>query len=140
MARIRMRRPEVVSPLIPTASMADIAFLLLIFFLTSTIFRLENGLAVRLPAAESGERVTREDVSTIWVDRAGRMVIDDVQVDLDRVDEIMERKLGASGSLVVSLKIDREVSYGTGERLIGRLRAAGVRNVSFSSVRDLLLP
>ena len=140
MARIRMRRPEVVSPLIPTASMADIAFLLLIFFLTSTIFRLENGLAVRLPAAESGERVTREDVSTIWVDRAGRMVIDDVQVDLDRVDEIMERKLGASGSLVVSLKIDREVSYGTVERLIGRLRAAGVRNVSFSSVRDLLLP
>ena len=140
MARIRMRRPEVVSPLIPTASMADIAFLLLIFFLTSTIFRLENGLAVRLPAAESGERVTREDVSTIWVDRAGRMVIDDVQVDLDRVDEIMERKLGASGSLVVSLKIDREVSYGTVERLIGRLRAAGVRNVSFSSVRDLFLP
>ena len=40
---------------IPTSSMGDIAFLLLIFFMVTTIFREESGLPVELPRAEAGE-------------------------------------------------------------------------------------
>lgn len=50
MAKIKKAaRPET---LIPTASMSDIAFLLLLFFMVSTVFVREKGLKVRLPKAE----------------------------------------------------------------------------------------
>ena len=40
---------------IPSASMADIAFLLLVFFLTTTVFNEENGLELLLPEAKAEE-------------------------------------------------------------------------------------
>ena len=44
---------------IPTASMSDIAFLLLIFFMVSTVFRKEIGLKVTLPEARATERIVK---------------------------------------------------------------------------------
>ena len=38
---------------IPTASMADIAFLLLIFFMSTTMFKVEDGLPIEMPKAEA---------------------------------------------------------------------------------------
>ena len=56
---MRWKRPVRVEAWIPTASTADIAFLLLIFFMATTIFRMENGLPVTLPRAEAGVPVPR---------------------------------------------------------------------------------
>jgi len=62
---------------IPTASMADIAFLLIIFFMTSTVFMREKGLKIALPEKTDqvvkigGERVIRvsiNDVGEIFLD------------------------------------------------------------------------
>ena len=120
--------------------MADIAFLLLIFFLTSTIFRLETGLEVDLPRAESGIGASRTRSTHIWVDRTGEVAIDDFLVDLGRLEEILAAKLRASGELVVSLQIDREVPYETVHRLIGTLRRANIRNVRLGTEEEAPRP
>ncbi|MGD2122456.1 MAG: biopolymer transporter ExbD, partial [Gemmatimonadota bacterium] len=54
MAVINQKKSKV-SDEIPTASMADIAFLLLIFFLVTTVFPKDKGLEVVLP--EEGQEV-----------------------------------------------------------------------------------
>jgi len=54
MAVLNQKKSKV-SDEIPTASMADIAFLLLIFFLVTTVFPKDKGLEVVLP--EEGEEV-----------------------------------------------------------------------------------
>lgn len=130
---VRFRPRYAAAARIPTASMADIAFLLLIFFLTSTIFRLENGLEVDLPRAESGIGSTRQRSAHIWIDAAGQVAIDDYLVGLEEVDDVMASKLRGWGELIVSLQIDREVSYETVDRLMRQLKRANVRNISFGT-------
>jgi biopolymer transport protein ExbD len=125
---------------IPTASMADIAFLLLIFFLTSTIFRLESGLEVDLPRAESGLASSRQRSAHVWIDATGRIAIDDYLVEIDEVDEVLAEKLRKNGELIVSLQIDRGVPYGAVDRLMRQLKQASIRNVNFGTERDTRKP
>ncbi|MBD3162012.1 MAG: hypothetical protein GF346_06935 [Candidatus Eisenbacteria bacterium] len=125
---------------IPTASMADIAFLLLIFFLTSTIFRLETGLEVDLPRADSGIGAARTRSAHIWLDRTGELAVDDRIVDLETLEQVLGAKLRASGELIVSLQIDEEVPYEMVDRLIGALRRANIRNVRLGTEEDPAAP
>ncbi len=133
MNRLRWRRPARIRAAIPTASMADIAFLMLIFFLTSTIFRLETGLEIDLPPAETGLRLPREGTVSVWMDREGRVAIDDALVPLESVASILEGKSRSAGGVVVSLKIDRETQLRTVQGLFDQLRAARIRNIALGS-------
>jgi biopolymer transport protein ExbD len=62
---------EKVEATIPTASMADIAFLLLIFFMVTTTFRAETGLQVIIPQVEAAEKMPTKDLSHIWISKNG---------------------------------------------------------------------
>jgi len=66
---------------IPTASMPDIIFQLLIFFMVSTVLREFQGLKVDLPEAQKIQKLPgKRHVTTIWVDRFNNTVIDDMTV------------------------------------------------------------
>ena len=67
-------------PDIPTASTADIAFLLILFFMVTTVFRATTlHLKIKLPQAKSTERILmRRNVSYIWVDTDSKIYIDDI--------------------------------------------------------------
>ena len=120
--------------------MADIAFLLLIFFLTSTIFRLESGLEVDLPRAEWGVASSRQRSAHVWIDATGQIAIDDYLVGIDEVEGVMAEKLRNNGQLIVSLQIDRGVPYAAVDRLMRHLRQANIRNVNFGTERGAIGP
>ena len=61
---------------IPSASMADLALLLLIFFMTTTFFQVERGPTISLPEAENSEERSREDAIMLHVDVAGALYWD----------------------------------------------------------------
>lgn len=133
---IRLRARPMVSSRIPTASMADIAFLLLIFFLTSTIFRLETGLEVDLPRAESGIGAARQRSTHIWVDRFGQVAVDDYLIEMETLDAVLAAKLKRSGELLVSLQIDRDVPYETVDLLLLQLKQANIRNINWGTENE----
>ena len=62
-----MRKKNRQSAEIPTASMADIAFLLLVFFLVTTVFDEEKGLAIVLPEAQEEVQVSQKNVLHIVI-------------------------------------------------------------------------
>ncbi|MFC1575615.1 ExbD/TolR family protein [Gemmatimonadota bacterium] len=72
-----------VSDEIPTASMADIAFLLLIFFLVTTVFPKDKGLGVVLPEQGVQQEVSQRNILHIII----------------RTDGIVEVKRGESTSI-----------------------------------------
>jgi biopolymer transport protein ExbD len=125
-----IRRGMTLPSSIPTASMADIAFLLLIFFLTTTIFRLEQGLAIELPAASSAVRLNRQQAIHVWMDRDERLLVGDREVALASLGGTLAG-LAAGGEITVSLQIDREVSCETIQRLFAQLRGTKLRNLAF---------
>jgi biopolymer transport protein ExbD len=117
---------------IPTASIGDIVFLLLLFFMVTTVFKTEDGLPVDLPRAESGVEPKRELVSHIWIDRKGRISIDDKIVDVESVYPIMAQKYKANPLLIVAFNTDTNAKYKVMDEVMEKLKEANAVRVSFN--------
>lgn len=121
---------------IPTGSMADIIFLLLIFFMVTTIFKMEEGLPISLPRTESGNELQRERLINIWADRFNRISINDKLFRIDDIDRVIAPRLEENRNLVVSFKVDRFARYKLISDIIEQLKQANAVNVTFVSVGE----
>ena len=118
---------------IPTSSMGDIAFLLLIFFMVTTIFREERELPVELPRAEVGEEVNRELVSNIYINRVGQISIDDRLVQIKHIADIVATKISDNPQLIVAFKTDTYADYGTVSDVMEELKEVNAVRVFFNN-------
>ena len=131
MAKIKKTtKPET---MIPTASMSDIAFLLLLFFMVSTVFVREKGLPVRMPRAVSIEKIPRTHSSTIYVNRNGVISIDDFIVSIPDVKWVMQKKLSEDFNLLACFRTDKETNYGIMSDILNQLREANALRVYFEA-------
>ncbi len=119
---------------IPTASMSDIAFLLLIFFMVSTTFRKEVGLKVLLPEARATEKLTRtRDISHIYISKDGKISVDDKIVTPDLLKLAYMRKVEEKPEIIVSIKADKNAKYDYVDKVIESLRDAKALRVVFAT-------
>lgn len=131
-----MRRKKNVSSEIPTASMADIAFLLLIFFLVTTVFDEEKGLEIVLPEAESEVAVSQKNVVHLMVQADGLVQVkrgESVQVQTLRSQEIASiwRQAAASNpNLIAAVKTAPTAPYRYMIDVLDQLRLAGADKIS----------
>ncbi len=123
---------------IPTASLPDIVFMLLIFFMVTTVFKQSDGLTIILPDAKKIEKLpTKRDVAVIWADREGQISIDDRMLNVSDIRNVVYQK--AIDPLVpirlVSLRIDKDVEMGRVTEIHEELRSVGeaALNVNYSS-------
>lgn len=119
---------------IPSSSLADMAFLLLIFFMVSTTFRKEQPRQWEAPEAEATQKLEakRKDILHVYVERDGSIYINDLLVPPDQVSNIVRPIFEDSdGRLVVSLRADREVPYSYIDALTKELQEAQAVRVAF---------
>jgi biopolymer transport protein ExbD len=121
---------------IPTASIGDIAFLLLIFFMVTTIFVKETGLVVDLPRAEAGEMITQDPVSNVYINKRGQISIDDMLVSPQDVSALMGQKISANPDLIVAFKADQETPYRVVSDVMEQLKEVSALRVSFGTMPD----
>lgn len=134
---MRFARKSRVGATVPTASMADIAFLLLVFFMVSTVFVRYRGLKVELPEAEKIEKLEmRRHVTSIWVGAQGAINIDDRIVGLDQVGPLIHAQLTANPRLIVSLKADGRANFGLVSDVIQELRKVEALRINFATDRE----
>lgn len=130
---------------IPTASLPDIIFMLLIFFMVTTVLR-ENTVQVRtmLPRAEALTKIDQKRlVSYVYVGpkkleglRVGdtAVQIDDALIDdVGQIRTVMYRKLLEQPKLIVSLRVDQESEMGIVMDVQQELRQAGTLRVNYST-------
>lgn len=122
-----------VSPSIPTSSMGDIVFLLLVFFMTTTIFKHENGLEVSLPRAEASKKQKTEQLAHVWVDQKGRISINDKLVFMPDIQSVMKKRLEGNPLMIVSFKADNRVKYEVMNSIMEELKQINAVRVVFSS-------
>lgn len=127
------RRRNKVSPSIPTSSMADIAFLLLIFFMATTIFKHEDGLEVNLPRAAASKKQKSEQLANIWVDHKGRISINDKMVAITDIGSIMTRRLEENPTMIVAFKADNRAKYEILDTIMEELKRINAIRINFSS-------
>lgn len=131
---MELRRKAGTGARIPTSSMADIAFLLIVFFMVTTIFKLEQGLAITLPRSKAGEKIPREKVAHIWIDRGGLISIDDLVVGVPDIEPMVLAKMRENPGLIVSFNTDENAPYRIVNEAMERLKLANALRVSFTTV------
>ena len=129
----RINRTIHIAAKVPTSSMADIAFLLLIFFMVTTIFKMEEGLPVTLPRAEAGDRVPRQQISHIWVMSAQEITIEDHLITMVDIVPILAGKLSEDPTLVVGLNVDQRCSWEVAAEVIEMMKEAHALNANFTT-------
>ena len=119
---------------IPTASMPDIIFMLLIFFMVTTVLREYSGLPISLPKAKRIEKLTsKRHTSHIWVSKDGLISIEDKLYPSDGIRHVMYEKRVADPQLVISLKADERAKMGLISAIHGELRKADALKLNYSS-------
>jgi biopolymer transport protein ExbD len=124
-------------PVIPTASMADIAFLLIIFFMVTTAFTLDR-TPMELPETEQQEQTAKGSaVISITADEIYRFSEGKEEVrPVDGIGGLAEaiRSVTVANRLQpFVIKADRRVKYRVIDQVLEQLRAAGAENVTLLS-------
>jgi biopolymer transport protein ExbD len=130
---MRLPKTRKTGAVIPTASMADIAFLLLVFFMVTTIFKLEDGLPVEMPKAEAGVKVPRERVSHVWIDRVGNISVNDKLLAVEQLEGIIYAKLLENPALIIAFNVDKQSQFETVGNVMEELKQANATRVSFTA-------
>lgn len=144
---VHFKRKSQAKQEIPTASMPDIVFMLLIFFMVTTVLR-EVTIKVqsRLPHAESVQKIEQKRlVSYVYAgpiktgSDAGTIAIqiDDALVEMTTIRLIMYQKLIEQPRLIVSLRIDEVVEMGMVTDVQQELREAGTYRINYSTKRQI---
>ncbi len=120
---------------ISTASMPDIVFMLLIFFMVVTTFKQFDGLPVRIPDAESTQKIEagKRDIAYIWVDKANRRMLDDQFVAIEDLSPLVYSKRTANPKLVIALKADQNAHMKSITDVQQELRKAYALRVNYST-------
>ncbi len=132
-----LNRKTKVSDEIPTASMADIAFLLLIFFLTVTVFEEEKGLPIVLPEAAAEQvEVSQKNIIHFLVNEDGSVTIRrgesqaEQVVAASEVEGIMRQEIGANPDIIAAVKTAPNAPYRHMIAVLDGLQAAAAQRIS----------
>lgn len=117
---------------IPITNLVDVLFLLIVFFMMSTVLSFDRGLGVKLPETQAAGRISNKGVS-ILVNREGRVFVDGAEVTLERLGETVKARQRLSGSNVL-LKSDRETRYQAIADVMDRLLEVGISDLSLPVV------
>lgn len=115
-----IRRRKIKEASIPTSSMADIAFLLLLFFLVATVIDVDTGIGLTLPEpVEETEikEVSKERMAALLVNENGDVLLDGAPISIFQIKNQLKPRivskidLPANKKLIVSVKTDRKTNY-----------------------------
>ncbi|MEL7834147.1 biopolymer transporter ExbD [Fodinibius sp. Rm-B-1B1-1] len=133
---------------IPTSAMPDVVFMLLIFFMVTTVLR-EVTLQVQIDyaRAENIEKIEQKRlVSYIYVgpeklqgNQLGstKIQIDDSIIeDVGAVQQLMYDKLKEEPRLIVSLRVHDETEFGIVTDIQEELRDAGTLRINYSTNQE----
>lgn len=134
---MKIKRRIKVKNEIPTASMADIIFNLLLFFMVTSIFKMEEGLPIKLPRAKSGTDTQRQQIEHIWADRFSRISINDKLVRIEHIQGIISSVLEENRNIIVAFNVDERAKYKLVSDIMDQLKDASAINVTFTSLYEL---
>lgn len=117
------------------ASMADLGFLLLIFFIVTTVFAIEQGIPLVLPGRERViTKLKPSDVLEIRAYADGSVDAGGVRVPSDAVRHLVEKRLEKDPDVVVILATAPDASYGDMVHILDQLKLAHCRRISLRSM------
>ena len=130
------KKKSKVSDEVPSSSMADIAFLLLIFFLVTTTFPKDRGLAIVLPEEGGEVQVSAQNILHIIIQANGLVEIkrgESQQVQTtpaNGVEAIWRQDVSENPNLIAAVKTHPQAPYRYMVDVLDALHSAGAERIS----------
>ena len=134
-----IKKKKLPSAEIPTSSMADIAFLLLIFFLVATVIDVDSGIGMTLPELVEEtdiKPVSKDRMAAILINENGDVLMDNEPISIFQITATLKPRLQSkidlpsNKKLIVSIKTDRKTVYNAYIQALDQVKEA------FFEVRD----
>lgn len=125
-----------VSDEIPSSSMADIAFLLLIFFLVTTVFPKDQGLQIVLPEAQEEVEVSQRNILHINVQTDGSVLYrrgdsqNEQRVRPADMEDIWRMEVAQNENLIAGVRTHPEAAHRYMVQVLDALQTAGATRIS----------
>tara|TARA_B100001250_G_C19615246_1_gene706860 strand:- start:115 stop:516 length:402 start_codon:yes stop_codon:yes gene_type:complete len=118
---------------INSSSMADIAFLLLVFFLVTTTISMDKGISLVLPAEGNELEVNKSNIVNILVNESGKVLIDDRPVLIKNISGNIEKLITKNPNLIFSVQTHPLTKYQIYIKVLDQLKLAKASKISIAN-------
>ncbi len=132
---VHPKRKERIKVQAPFTSLIDIVFLLLIYFLLTTNYMVDEGIKIKLPQARASAPQT-EEVLTVYVDQQGRAFLGTEEVSIARLFDRLKEKIGSQENKLVVIRADRAVILNKAVKVMDIAKAAGAGRLCLATEKD----
>lgn len=123
---------------IPTASMADVAFLLIIFFLVASFYSVTRGIQFSLPKHDEAALTAEPDAATlIEVAANGALTVDNRPMPIEDLRGYLGPRLQRNPTKSVILQTSLDAPYEAMTDVFDELRQVGVQNLVIPTSTEL---
>ena len=128
------KKKSKVSDGVNMASTADIAFLLLIFFLVTTTFPKDKGLSIVLPEPGEEAQVSQKNILIVDVKRGESQQI--VQMRPSEIEGLWRQEVSANPNMIAAVKTDPEAPYKFMIDVLDALKRANAERISLQILEN----
>ncbi|MBC7187831.1 MAG: biopolymer transporter ExbD [Calditrichaeota bacterium] len=117
---------------IPQASLSDIVFLLLTFFLLTTTIDVDKGIGLALPPKGETKEVRKENIANLLINASGQVMLDKQPIEVKMIREAIKTRLAERPQLIVSVKTDRRTPYEVFIAVLDQVKQAKAPRISIA--------
>ena len=118
---------------INSSSMADIAFLLLVFFLVTTTISMDKGISLVLPSEGNEIEVNKINIVNILVNETGKVLLDDRPTKLKDIKGIAEKRITQNNKVIFSVQTHPRTKYQVYIQVLDQLKSAKAQKISIAN-------
>jgi|TARA_B100000809_G_scaffold266926_1_gene333106 biopolymer transport protein ExbD len=117
---------------IPDGGMADIAFLLLIFFLVTTTIDMDKGIGIILPAEGQELEINKKNILNCLISASGAVLLGGEPVEIKDLSRKVKEEIRANDKLIVSVKAHEKAQYDVYIAVLDQLKLAKATRISIA--------
>ena len=117
---------------IPEGGMADIAFLLLVFFLVTTTMDMDKGIGIILPAEGQEIEINKKNILNLLISSSGNVLLGGEAIAINQIDDRVKEEIRKNDKLIISVKAHEKAQYDVYIEVLDQLKKARATRISIA--------
>ena len=117
---------------IPTSSLADIVFLLLIFFLVTTTINTDKGISLQLPASGQTKSVPKKNLCNLLINDFGDVLLQGEPIQIPYIQNEIRKRIQENPNLIISVKTGKKTAYEIFIQVMDQLKLSDAKRISIA--------
>ena len=117
---------------IPEGGMADIAFLLLVFFLVTTTIDMDKGIGIILPAEGQELEINKKNILNLLISSSGNVLLGGEPIAINQIDDRVKEEIRKNDKLIISVKAHEKAQYDVYIEVLDQLKKAKATRISIA--------